>query len=433
MEFNKNVIILSFIFSVIVLVILTSRTIQHNQNSMTDISSLEKDKIEYLISNINYTIDMVQLVIIDGKMDFHNIDIESIIEPITRNSDLLNISILPDGIVKHIYPIEGNEKAIGDNIYLMPQRKAEINHALKSKKTIINGPYILSQGIKGIIARKAIFNHDDTIWGFIAIVLNLDNIVKNLSFSELKDQGYSIELSATVNQLNEVVIYNSIYNSNVINNTLNNLLHIDILSQDIELPNGKWTFSIRKDISSAQLLSNLQTSLITFLVVFLLLNTFSKTKSQIFIDELTSSKNRKFLDTLNNLNKFIVFYIDINDFKEINDNFGHYIGDKYLIKFAETIRQNIKQNDYLIRVGGDEFIILFPNVDEEYLIFAFIEYLTNLKESGIYLTYNKKPMTFSFGYSSSQEDCNLKTCINLADERMYNQKNAHKIGSVAKF
>ena len=133
-----------------------------------------------------------------------------------------------------------------------------------------------------------------------------------------------------------------------------------MISQDIELPNGKWTLSIRKEVSSEQLLLILQTTLVIFLVVFLLLHTFWQTKSLLFIDELTSSKNRKFLDKLNRLNKFIVFYIDINDFKEINDNLGHYIGDQFLVKFSETIRQYIKQSDYLIRVGGDEFIIIFP-------------------------------------------------------------------------
>lgn len=420
MKLNKNITILSFSFSVFFLVILILVTIQNNQNSTSDISSLQIDKIENLISNITYSIDISELVIIDGNIDFNDSVIETIIEPITRNSDFLNIAILPAGIVTHIYPIKGNEKAIGDNIYLMPQRKAEIISALKTKKTVINGPYLLTQGMKGIIARKAIFNTDDTIWGFVAIVLNLDNIVKNLGLNELTTHGYSIKLSSTVNQSHEMVIYKSTYNGNII---LSNLLHIDMISQDIELPNGKWTLSIRKEVSSEQLLLILQTTLVIFLVVFLLLHTFWQTKSLLFIDELTSSKNRKFLDKLNRLNKFIVFYIDINDFKEINDNLGHYIGDQFLVKFSETIRQYIKQSDYLIRVGGDEFIIIFPNIDDEKLILTFTEYLTSLNEEGIFLDYNNnRPLTFSFGSSSSKEDINLKTCIHLADERMYNQK-----------
>jgi sensor domain CHASE-containing protein len=148
MKLNKNITILSFSFSVFFLVILILVTIQNNQNSTNDISSLQIDKIENLISNITYSIDISELVIIDGNIDFNDSVIETIIEPITRNSDFLNIAILPAGIVTHIYPIKGNEKAIGDNIYLMPQRKAEIISALKTKKTVINGPYLLTQGIR---------------------------------------------------------------------------------------------------------------------------------------------------------------------------------------------------------------------------------------------------------------------------------------------
>ncbi len=55
---------------------------------------------------------------------------------------------------------------------------------------------------------------------------------------------------------------------------------------------------------------------------------------------------------------FAIISIDIDDFKKINDNFGHDIGDKVLQSFSALIENHIRQTDHLFRVGGEEFVIL---------------------------------------------------------------------------
>ena len=88
-------------------------------------------------------------------------------------------------------------------------------------------------------------------------------------------------------------------------------------------------------------------------------------------DELTGIYNRRFIierlnDALDNRNStkiLSVIMFDIDDFKGINDNYGHLAGDKVIKKVCNIIISNIRQEDILGRIGGEEFIILIPNVN----------------------------------------------------------------------
>ena len=95
-----------------------------------------------------------------------------------------------------------------------------------------------------------------------------------------------------------------------------------------------------------------------------------RNKKLAYVDYLTELPNRaaftEYLEyTLSTLKKghiLPVMYIDLDNFKEINDTLGHSYGDELLIDCAERLKQVIDKNDYLARFGGDEFIILSENV-----------------------------------------------------------------------
>ena len=92
-----------------------------------------------------------------------------------------------------------------------------------------------------------------------------------------------------------------------------------------------------------------------------------------FYDSLTKLPNRTFF--MNKLNEQLklakdkntegaVFFIDLDNFKNINDTMGHDYGDKLLIYLAKQFENLIDENDTICRLGGDEFIILHPYVKE---------------------------------------------------------------------
>lgn len=89
-------------------------------------------------------------------------------------------------------------------------------------------------------------------------------------------------------------------------------------------------------------------------------------------DDLTNAHNRRWIkykvDLLKNnkekkVNKHSILYIDLDEFKPVNDNFGHLTGDKFLCGVTREFEHCIRQNDSLARMGGDEFAILLENCD----------------------------------------------------------------------
>ncbi|MGB9680233.1 MAG: diguanylate cyclase, partial [Thermoanaerobacteraceae bacterium] len=92
-----------------------------------------------------------------------------------------------------------------------------------------------------------------------------------------------------------------------------------------------------------------------------------KLRELAYIDDLTGILNRRGLEFFLNEkiqevkrynNKIAVLFIDLDDFKDINDRFGHHIGDKTLKMISETLKNNLRANDIVARFGGDEFIII---------------------------------------------------------------------------
>ncbi|OMH40374.1 GGDEF domain-containing protein [Desulfurobacterium indicum] len=116
--------------------------------------------------------------------------------------------------------------------------------------------------------------------------------------------------------------------------------------------------------------------------------------------------------------------IDIDDFKRVNDTYGHVKGDMVLKEMAELIMCNIRQCDKLVRWGGEEFIVVCPHLSKEkaYLV---AEKLRNLIESH---DFNGIRITASFGVSEIDPEKPIENAIKLADHALYKVKKSGKNG-----
>jgi diguanylate cyclase (GGDEF)-like protein/PAS domain S-box-containing protein len=92
-----------------------------------------------------------------------------------------------------------------------------------------------------------------------------------------------------------------------------------------------------------------------------------KIESQSYIDELTKLHNRKAynkrVEELLTLKKryatpFSIIIYDIDDFKHVNDTYGHKVGDKVLVEMSKLVKSHLRESDFLYRIGGEEFVIL---------------------------------------------------------------------------
>jgi diguanylate cyclase (GGDEF)-like protein len=133
-------------------------------------------------------------------------------------------------------------------------------------------------------------------------------------------------------------------------------------------------------------------------------------------DELVRSNRHKHV--------FSLAYIDIDNFKNINDTFGHGIGDSLLKEVANCLKTSLRKTDTVGRVGGDEFLCLLPETDKNSVQIVFTEVLDLLKETMIIYKWN---VSFSVGvisFISPPDD--VKKAVKYADELMYHVKNKGK-------
>lgn len=121
---------------------------------------------------------------------------------------------------------------------------------------------------------------------------------------------------------------------------------------------------------------------------------------------------------------FTIAYIDLDNFKSVNDVFGHGTGDTLLCTVADTLRNNVRQTDIIARLGGDEFAVLFSETRGTQAHDAVNKAQKHLLES---MKENNWPVTFSIGVASFEEPMSdIRDMIKLSDDLMYKVKKSGK-------
>ena len=113
-------------------------------------------------------------------------------------------------------------------------------------------------------------------------------------------------------------------------------------------------------------------------------------------------------------------FIDLDHFKQVNDRFGHDAGDRVLVAAAESIRRQLRAGDMLMRWGGEEFLLVMPNINSRQALQA----LNRVVKNGFGSRPDGTPITASVGIAERQADgvTGWKSLVELADARMYQAK-----------
>jgi diguanylate cyclase (GGDEF)-like protein/PAS domain S-box-containing protein len=149
------------------------------------------------------------------------------------------------------------------------------------------------------------------------------------------------------------------------------------------------------------------------------------------LDELTGLPNRRFLRIFlgNCLSKLMRFpdytlgllFFDIDNFKYINDNFGHKFGDKVLKKLSDIIQKMLRKYDICSRYGGEEFIVVLPYLDNSNLE-RIAERLRSLVQDNLKFPSKGLSVTISIGATKAKKEDTIDSLIKRADELMYQSK-----------
>ncbi|WP_459195823.1 GGDEF domain-containing protein [Wukongibacter baidiensis] len=236
---------------------------------------------------------------------------------------------------------------------------------------------------------------------FLANTLLL--ISTGLNFFE--DNNYGITLSIVIRFFAYLTFYRYIH-SETYNEIMSKLKEASKLKQKIDRSVNKEVKKqlLHYEIAKEKLLIKSKTDSLT--------KAYNKEAIINIIDEMINSKEN---------DKFSVMMFDIDNFKHINDTFGHITGDVCIKNLVNTARSSIRERDLLGRFGGDEFVIVLPGLDiEEASVVA-----ERLREN---VSSMKNPkFTISIGISSYPQDGNtVKDLISLADNGLYVSKEKGK-------
>ena len=326
---KKILVPLIVLFIGICLVVLaTYKTDTYEKEQKRETSQLNATTYgEHIKNDITDGIEItnaLEQVLISENGEIHHFD--TIAENLMSDA-IESVQLAPDGIVTDIYPAEGNETGKIDLLH--DKDRGEISCYARDNHTIITqGPFNLKQGGYGIAVRNPVYLKDENgqeyFWGFTIVILRVPDIFSD-SISTLSNFGYEYRLSKTDTPWSDV--YKVVYQSD------GTLTHP--VSYHFSIGGENWRFEVTPGNGWTN-----NRLIVTISVIFTAIVLLPDTH-------------------------FVVALLDIDDFKFVNDIYGHAYGDVALKNLADSMKSFFPSDALLGRNGGDEFCILLPNCTYE--------------------------------------------------------------------
>ncbi len=391
------------------------------------------DISQKLVEVLNQSFEYVEVLELIVNMNPNNPElIKTYAEMIIQKHDIIaNIAIAPDGIIKYIYPIEPNLEVIGHNLMIDPQRYPFIKKAIEEKRATIQGPVNAIQGGLLIFNRKALFLKEDDIdsfWGLCVVSVDFNKVMDYCGISTDDPEYYYAIKALRSDGFQDLVWGNS------------ECFEKDSITYPISFENQKWELAIYPKQGWIDNGSNLEStdklyllmSFILFMSVLWHLNQYSKNSKRAKIDIMTGALNkytfrkRIIKNIRSKQNKMqAIIVIDINDFKSINDTYGHLTGDSVIIELSKRLMKLLNNNDLLSRWGGDEFVVYLHSLNTKADIKNMIELIHNEVEGAVDVGAISIDVRVALGYAFYPNDgVRFDELYKKADMMMYSNKSA---------
>lgn len=350
-----------------------------------------------------------------------------------QNKNIDSIQLAPKGIVSMIYPLKGNEAAIGHDLLKDTERKEYVEKAIEKRASVTQGPVKAKQGGYLVFNRKAIFvteNGKEQFWGLSIIAMNFDKLMEKYQ-KNLKNEKYLFALRANKGDKEQEILWGDyeIFNENAVVKT-------------ILLPDNEWEMAIYPKngwSSNSKSLRNLNNffyavALLAFLLIYLCANFYQdkieETKKEVLTGTLNKSALKAFVrkKLSQKDKKHGMILLDLNNFKDINDKFGHPVGDAVLIEVSKRISAMLRKTDRVSRFGGDEYIIFLSNIKNEDIVKQILQRTIEHVALPMVIDGLELKICISAGYAIYPDDGKtFDELYKIADEKMYECKQKNKI------
>ncbi|RTY90633.1 PAS domain S-box protein [Flavobacterium sp. GT3R68] len=165
---------------------------ENEKREMSNILTVVEQNIDQSLKNCYTTTLTLALTLNDKGVpeDFNHIGAKLV----ASNPTIKAVQLVPNGVISYIYPMEGNEAAMGLNILKSPILKVEALRSVKNQKMYFAGPFELKQGGLGIVGRLPVYKNN-RFWGFSAVVIKLDEFLDSAGIKSIDQSKYYFQFS----------------------------------------------------------------------------------------------------------------------------------------------------------------------------------------------------------------------------------------------
>ena len=222
------------------------------QQEMSNILGLVENNIDQSLQN-SYSVVLSLALLIDSNGEINNFE-EFAPQLVERNLNIDAVQLVPNGVITHIYPLEKNEEALFLNILADSTLSIAARKAIDSRKMYFAGPLELKQGGMAVVGRLPVFIKNE-FWGFSAVIIKLDNLLRHAGISELAEDKFLFQFSKFDDVTGDEVFY------------LPETLEVNSsFSKAVVLPDGDWKFYIAPRDTSDVLFLMLPIGILVFLI-----------------------------------------------------------------------------------------------------------------------------------------------------------------------
>ncbi len=204
----------------------------------------------------------------------------------------------------------------------------------------------------------------------------------------------------------------------------------------VEVNNKKYMDPLGSTLFMNMFISLLVTMVVVFIIRYFINIYQKKLECMAYEDSLTKLDNRRKFnkDTESmfgqyhrgHIESIRLIILDIDDFKQINDTYGHLVGDKVLVRFSEILQENLRNSDFIARWGGEEFAVMIINTLEDDSFELADKLRKSISQDQVLKDLAKREVTASFGIGTLEHNESIDALISKVDDALYKAKESGK-------
>lgn len=410
---------------------------------LTRAAASRKEKAQFLADSISerigaeiesreYITRMLEIEVTNEAGDLTQQEFQTMGEALFDDYiDVMGVSLAPNGVISYMYPLD-NGIAERKNLFTDSVEGVYAENSVKTGLSVILAPISLSDGSYGIVIRRPVYlggKSSENFWGFASITLDLSDFLSEVNIKALADEGYEYKLIGNNMVTGE---------DRIIMEYSEKELAAPVSSMINTVGGGFWTLMI----SPAGYWMNLKEIVMVFMIAIIIsalmsIAIYSYMSIKVnagelevlsYTDSLTNLNNpRSYKEHTDDLIKkkasFGIIYIDLNDFKKVNDTYGHDTGDSLLNVVAKRLLNSIREDDIAFRIGGDEFIVVIHGKHDTFFYDEVIQRIRSNVARDVTIGDINLKISISAGYARFPDDgANIEDIVKKADNAMYFNK-----------